>query len=38
MNARPRMPKTIEGTAARFWMFSSTKRTHPLVWSANSSR
>ncbi len=32
------MPYTIDGTAARFWMFSSIRRFHHLVGSPYSSR
>ena len=35
--ARPRMPNTIDGTAARFEMFTSMKSVN-LLLGANSSR
>jgi hypothetical protein len=38
MMPSPRIPKTIEGTPARFWMFSSRNRLCHRVPSAYSSR
>ena len=38
MNASPRMPKMIDGTAARFWMLTSMSWLNRLVRSAYSSR
>jgi hypothetical protein len=37
-NASPRIPYTIAGTAARFWMFSSSNRLYQRSLRAYSSR
>ena len=36
-NASPRMPYTMDGTAARFWMMTSMNRLYQASVSANSS-